>query len=298
MLPKPDFFIVGAPKSGTTAMYEYLRLHPEIYFPDLKEPYFFGSDLTYRTPRLSRDEYLNLFAPASGVRRIGEASVTYLYSRLAAKEIKEFNENAKIIIMLRNPIEMIYALHSQVVFSGIEDITDFQAALDAENERKRGERIPSKCHIVDFLYYRDFVRYADQVKRYRDIFGENVWIILFDDFKKNVEGVYKDTLRFLDVDFSFQPNTFRVINQNKTHRNKWLIQLLQHPKVVQSTRFLIPSYTWRQHLAEHVKRLTFRETKRTPMPEFLKKQLQEEFRGDIERLEEVIGRDLSVWYID
>src|SRR5882672_1680365 len=110
---KPDCFIVGAPRCGTTAMYTYLGQHPEIFMSARKEPHFFGTDLS--SPALVRDEqqYLSLFAKAQNEKRAGEASVFYLYSQRAAREIHAFCPSARIIIMLRNPVEMMYSLHSR-----------------------------------------------------------------------------------------------------------------------------------------------------------------------------------------
>lgn len=137
-MKKPDFFIVGAAKCGTTAMYEYLKEHPEIFMPeDAKEPNYFGSDMNYKSSRLTEEQYLSLFSDAKNEKRIGEASVWYLYSKLAASEIKEFCPSARIIIMLRNPVDMLYSLHSELFYGADEDIEDFKTALNAEEVRKK-----------------------------------------------------------------------------------------------------------------------------------------------------------------
>ena len=138
---KPNFFIVGAPKCGTSALYEYLGAHPEIFMSPYKEPHFFGSDLQQRW-RPTKSQYFSCFAKARDEKRVGEASVHYLYSKCAAAEIKEFCPEARIIIMLRDPVEMLYSLHSQSIFSGNEVINDFEEALEAEADRKLGRRIP------------------------------------------------------------------------------------------------------------------------------------------------------------
>lgn len=128
----PNFFIVGAPKCGTTAMHIYLRQHPEIFMPEKKESHFFGSDLNSQYFIRDREKYLSLFSEAKDVKRIGEASVWYLYSKQAAYEIKEFSPSASIIIMLRNPVDMLYAQHSQFLYNGNENIASFEDALNAE----------------------------------------------------------------------------------------------------------------------------------------------------------------------
>ena len=114
MTNKPDFFIVGAPKCGTTALYTYLKQHPEIFMSPQKEPQFFANDvLGDRRHTCTWAEYLSCFAAARGAKRIGEASVAYLGSPCAPKQIKMFNPAAKIIIMLRNPVDMMHSLHNQ-----------------------------------------------------------------------------------------------------------------------------------------------------------------------------------------
>ena len=112
---KPNLFIVGAPKCGTTFLYHYLKQHPEIYFPDFKEPHFFGSDLIRKNGAydLSLNNYKSLFN--SDKKIIGEASTFYIFSKNAAKEIYDFNPDAKIIIMLRNLVDLAYSLHSQLL---------------------------------------------------------------------------------------------------------------------------------------------------------------------------------------
>jgi len=138
---KPDFFIVGAPKCGTTSMYHYLRQHDQIFMPDEKEPHYFGEDLKKRPDKFidNEDEYLNLFKDAKPDQKLGEASTFYLYSKSASREIKEYNPDAKIIIMLRNPIDFLNSLHSQLLFSGNEDEPDFEIAMELEEIALRDE---------------------------------------------------------------------------------------------------------------------------------------------------------------
>ncbi|RLG08342.1 MAG: sulfotransferase, partial [Thaumarchaeota archaeon] len=109
-MKKPNFFIVGAPKCGTHAMYTFLKAHPEIFMPERKEFQYFATDLVRGTQyELSEEEYLSYFRIAKDEKRLGEASTWYLYSKKAASNIKKFNPHAKIIVMLRHPIEMMYS---------------------------------------------------------------------------------------------------------------------------------------------------------------------------------------------
>jgi len=126
---KPDFFIVGAPKCGTTALYRFLSQHPEIFLPKVKEVHFFGSDLYLPGYVPDTEKYLRLFANARDETRVGEASVWYLYSKVSAAEIKHFAPEASILIMLRNPVDMIHSLHSQLQYVGVERIKGFESAF-------------------------------------------------------------------------------------------------------------------------------------------------------------------------
>ncbi len=295
---RPDFFIVGAPKCGTTAMYNYLRQHPDIFMPDRKEPHFFGSDLY--SPWYIRDinTYLSLFKDVKDKKRVGEASVWYLYSKRAAYEIKEFNPDAQIIIMLRNPVDMMYSLHAQRVYNGSEDILDFEEALNAEEERKKGLRMPPHPGLVCAMFYREAARFTEQVKRYLDVFGrENVHIIIYDDFKNNTATVYKETLRFLGVDEDFTPD-LKVINPSKIVISGFLRDFLQMPPDFARllVKIFIPFRGVRQRIIERLKRWNTVYKPRPPMNPELRKRLILEFEPEISELGRLIGRDLSMWY--
>lgn len=290
---KPDFFIVGAPKSGTTALYRYLRPHPDIFMPSSKELHYFGSDLDIRFGATRKeDDYLAHFRQAKDEKRVGEASVWYLYSQKAAAEIYTFCPAARIIIMLRNPVDMLYSQHSQFLYNGNEDIVDFAEALAAESDRKQGRRIPPETHFTAALFYRETAEYAEQVKRYFDIFDpDQVRIILFDDFRTDTAGVYRQTLQFLDVADDFQAD-FRVVNPNKRARSKALRRVLNRPPAW--ARRLVPK-PFRQGVRRQLKQWNTNYQSRQPIDPVLRRQLQAEFAPEVLHVSELIGRDLSHW---
>lgn len=295
MMRRPDFFIVGAPKCGTTAMQDYLGQHPEIFMPEMKEAHFFGADLD--APVFFRDEkkYLALFARAQNEKRVGEASVYYLYSKRAATEIKAFAPAASIIVMLRNPVEMIYSLHSQRLYNGNEDIEDFEAALDAEEDRKRGLRLPKDRHLLAGLFYRDVAKYSDQLQRYIETFGrEKLKVIIFDEFKRSTAEVYNETCLFLGVDPTFNP-LIRVVNGNKGVRSVTYRNIIFRPSLLRTVaRRVIPD-TPRRKLIRALERVNLKYEERTPMNPELKQRLKEEFRPEVEKLSHLLGRDLTYW---
>lgn len=300
-MKRPNFFIVGAPKCGTTAMADFLGLHPEIYMAWQKEACFFGSDL-HRKLQIDKetlfDLYLALFNNAADEKVIGEASVMYLISKKSAEEIKAFAPNAKILIMLRNPVDMQYSHHSQLLYNLDEDISDFKAALEAEPARMHGERIPVDTSMTDFLYYRNMATYYPQVQRYFDAFGkENVHVIIFDDFKANNAAVYKRTLQFLNVRDDFLPD-FSIINPNKVNKSNTFHRFVKYPpSIVKKIKHLIP---WKLRVKTRYKLYQLNQKKgaRPSLDEKLRKELIKDFIPDIDKLSALLERDLSFWYTD
>ncbi|MGP1375745.1 MAG: sulfotransferase family protein [Almyronema sp.] len=301
-MPKPSFFIVGAPKCGTTALCKYLNRHPDIFIPQLKELHYFDTDLKTKSKAHSRSEYLALFADGAG-KICGEGTPTYLYSKTAAEEIYRFEPKAKIIIMLREPISMMYALHSQHLFNGSsETVPDFEKALMLEPERKIGKHIPDRCVEPKILFYREIASFTAQVKRYLDIFGKaQVKIILFDEFTQATEKICQETFLFLGVNPTFETD-FSPINANKKVRSYFLQKLLKYPpaEVLAVGKYLVPlPQSWRRKLLETtkaaLKRLNTEQKPRPPLATSLKKRLSEEFVLEVQQLANLIGRDLNHW---
>jgi Sulfotransferase domain len=288
-LRKPNLFIVGAPRCGTTSLWSYLKDHPDIFMSAEKELYFFDSDLrpsTWQPPSL--EQYLANFSAAGLQKIIGEATPSYLRSERAPTEIKVFSSEAQIVVMLRNPVDVMYSLHSSALYSR-EPLTDFEAAVEADAKRK--------CPEV--IGYRDFTDFPRQVQRYFDLFGRaNVHTIIFDDLKADPAAVYRNTIRFLGVDAGFKPK-FTVVNANANARNPRLQRNLVHPSGVlrHTVRALVP-----QRLRSRIQRSLLNSNlvvrPRAPMDPRLRRRLQKEFEPQVEQLSRLIGRDLSGWCVE
>jgi hypothetical protein len=292
----PDFFVVGAFKCGTTALHSYLRAHPQVFMPFHKEPLFFGDDLTRRYGRLTQEQYLRLFRGAAPGQRVGEASSWYLYSQSAPHEIAAFSPEAQIVVMLRNPVDVMYAQHSQLLYNVEENLADFAAALDAEPERRRGERLPPGPLRVETLYYRQSVRFAEQLERYLDVFGRGrVHITLYDDFRADTARAFRAVLEFLKVDPSFIPD-LAARNSNKRARVGAIQRLIYQPPgpLIRLAPLLRRSNAIRR-LRDGVLRANSASEARPPMDLELRMSLLEEQAPEIERLGRLIGRDLSSW---
>ena len=312
-MPKPDFFIVGAPKCGSTALFRYLQEHPEIYLPK-KEFHHFGRDLrpaTFTGRQWDRTVYLALFEGATTEKRIGEASIWYLYSREAACEIKRFAPEADIIITLRNPVEMMYSLYSEFIWlrdlmpNGVIDaetgrVLSFEDALRTQDARKEAfqnavdhEALVGKRVLR--LFHTDAARYPDQVQRYFDVFGrERVHVVLFDDLMADAAGVYERMLRFLGIDASYRAD-FRVVNSNRTVRNMRLHRLLHDHdsmgRLRRVGRAVVP-VGLRKRVFGLLDQTNVQHRARPPMKPETRATLTETFRPDVERLSAMLNQDL------
>lgn len=295
-MPRPDFFVVGAFKSGSTALYEQLRRHPQIFMPFHKEPLFFGDDLTRRYGRMTLDDYLRLFKDAKPGQRIGEASTWYLYSTSAAREIQEFSPRARIIVVLRNPVDVMYAQHSQLIFNVIEDIDDFEQALTAETDRRAGRRLPPGPINVENLFYRHSVRFAEQLERYFEVFGrERVHVMLHDDMARDGVGTVRGVLEFLGVD----PNLAAAppkSNENRRVRSPLIQRLIFAPKVLLPLAPFLRRFPLVRAVRTRLLEANSEAKPRAPMDPPLRRALLDEFAPEIDRLGRLIDRDLSAWH--
>jgi hypothetical protein len=300
----PNFFIVGAPKGGTTALNQYLSSHSDVFISN-KEMHHFGSDLNFGPQFYRRDlkAYLAEFEGWDGQASVGETSVWYLYSQRAAAEIKAFNPEARIIIMLREPVATLYSLYHQFRCDGNEHLRTFEEALAAEDDRRAGRRIPRQCFFPQGLVYRSITRYTEQVKRYFDVFGrERVRVIIYDDFAADTPGVYRNTLDFLGVCPSrIDPNIdFGVINGNQTVKSPVLRAILQDPfvrgtAIALRSRLPKPVFAVIQKAGLQLSSFNVRAKKRLELAPELQRSLRREFVPEVERLSDLLGRDLTHW---
>lgn len=296
---RPNLFIVGAAKCGTTSLHAQLGAHPEIYMSAVKEPYFFGRDLAIAPYWCVREAgaYGALFAEADGARFVGESSVWYLPSETAAGEIKAYSPEAKIIIMLRHPVEMMFSLHRQFVKTYNEDIEDFEEALTAQEARRVGRRIPRSAHFPQGLQYFEMATFSRQVERYFDVFGrERVEVVLLEDLARDAAGVYGGVLRFLGVERGFVTD-FGARNVSEAFCVRPARRFLKgHPGLRRGLQRCLPA-RFRAAVGRGVDVLGARIVRKRMLDGALRARLTDRFAGEILRLGRLIGRDLAHWYI-
>ncbi len=292
----PNFFIVGAAKCGTTAMHRYLAQHPDIYMSRRKESLYFATDLLPEGDRFrDHEHYLELFAGARREAIVGESSVYYMLSTASARAIREYDPDARILIMLRNPVEMLHAYHGQLVFNGDEPLEDLRAALEAETERAASGDFPSNIRFNRKLLYSHVMGLTEQIARFLNAFDPSrVLVVVHDDLKRDTPGAFRRVLEFLDVDADFQPD-FRRYNASKQPRSKTLRNLLKRPPRLLSAPFLIFPRELREKALGVTIELNSKYGPRRPLTAEFEHELRERFAPEVRRLGELIGRDLSHW---
>lgn len=225
----PNFFIVGAPKCGTTALSQYLKNHPSIFISTPKEPHYFAADFSEHRLIRTKKAYLRLYKQADSIKHlaIGEASVWYLYSRIATQLIHSFQQDAKIIVMLRNPVDMLLSLHTQLYNNFYEDLDDFEAAWLIQEYRRQGKNIPTGCLQPEFLQYKQIVLFGEQLKRLYSFFPPHqVKVVFFEKWKDSPKLLYREVLDFLDIPYDGRTE-FPVINERYQYRSPTFAKFFQ-----------------------------------------------------------------------
>jgi 1,2-diacylglycerol 3-alpha-glucosyltransferase len=295
---KPSFFIIGAPKSGTTSLCEYLKDHPNIYFSAVKEPHFFDSDTSKRL-KLNRGTYLSLFSNAKPDlhKAVGEASTGYLFSKVAVPEILDFNPNAKFIVMLRNPVDLVQAWHAEMYFEGVEDVREFEKAWRLEPSRRLGKCIPRTCWETRKLFYSDWGRLGDQVEHLFSVASRGrVKAIVFEDFVTDTKRVYEEVLTFLGLP-PCERIAFSPVNENRNVRHAglqrslaWAANYFRLIRIMSGLELSLGLGLFRKTLLLNSKPLL-----RKPASPALRAELTEFYREDIQKLSKLLDRDLSGW---
>jgi hypothetical protein len=302
----PDFFIVGHAKSGTTALYEMLRSHPQIFMPELKETRFFARELH---PRLGASngqpdtlkEYLALFDTALPNQRKGEASPSYIRSHTAAGQIAQLRPDARIIAILREPASFIRSLHLELLQAHVETEKDLREALALERDRRQ-KREHGDARIAQGLLYSEHARYVEQLRRYDAVFPpEQMMVLIYEDFRADNEATVRLLLRFLAVDDTV-PIAVTEANPTVLVRSPRLYGLVRslylggHPatKAVRATTKALTPRRLRHDALALQRRMQWSAPE--PPDEDLMLELRRRFKSEVVALSEHLDRDLvTLW---
>lgn len=297
----PNLFIIGAPKSGTTALYDTLKQHPQIYMSPVKEPFYFAFEgeppifpgaagMFFRRAAVWRPhEYAQLFAGGTSERAIGEASATYLASPLAARRIRHNLPSSRIAAILRQPAERAYSAYTFLRQVGFEPARIFEEALAQEEPRIQAGWIP-------ILNYKANSRYYGQLAVYYDLFPrEQIKVYLYEDWKDAPQAMLRDMFRFLEVDENFVPEVQRS-NVTRLPKNRRLHLWATNSGRIEKRMPFLPALARRAiHSAFQGLDSRFNLVPPPPLDPEMRTRLTADFREDILQLQDLIRRDLSHW---
>jgi hypothetical protein len=308
----PDFFVVGHPKSGTTAMHQLLKTHPEIHLPDRKEPWFLAEELHERTPPRPEgtprtlSEYAQWFSGAREGQLVGDATAFYLWSTSAAANIAEINPRARIVAILREPASFLHSLHLQQLETYVEVETDLGRAMELESERREGRSLPRYTYFPKMLLYSDFIHYVAQLERFHAVLpAEQIKVVIYDDFRADNERTVREVRRFLGVEES-GPVAELEANPTVRPRSQALNELVHavgvgRGPVSRTVKRAIKAVTpadARRRAFHALKRQAVFAPARAP-DEAVMRRLRVRYKDEVVAVSEYLGRDLvELWGYD
>jgi len=309
------FFLVGAPRCGTTAMSRYLRKHPRICFSVPKEPHY----LAY-APEIPLEEmrrtYLETFFPhrAPQHRLLGEGSVSTLYSDLAIQRALALDPDARFLAMVRNPMELLPSYHQRLLYVLDEDVRDFATAWGLQAERAQGRHLPKSCRDPRFLQYAEIGRLGERVERLFELAGrERCHVVVHDDFRSETAKVYEQVLTFLGLEHDGRTSFPRRL-ESRTFRSLALHRLLMRPPMALAKAVIGAKVArekartgaagegntkkkkpWLKRARSRLLAWNSISSPPAPLPAALREELRETFHADTARLGRLLNRDLSHW---
>jgi hypothetical protein len=283
---KVDFFIVGAPKAGTTSLYKYLNQHQDVVMSSVKEPNYFSKeelesqDLYYASKNITDEkDYHSLFQANGEKKKLGEASVSYLFYPKVSKRIFTYNKDAKIIIILRNPVDRAYSHYKMDFRLGFVK-RDFEDLV--LNNNQEGS--------LFYQQYIDLGLYYQQVKSYIDEFGSsNVCVMFYEDLKKDRATFVNNIFSFLNLKSDSNINFNLKYNKSKLPSNNFMRYLYSISLVRKTASFL-----FNERLINFINKNFFRESNQE-IESKVRHKLNQVFLNDIFMLEKLLNKDLSSW---
>jgi len=298
-----SLFIVGAPRCGTTFLAKSLAGHPAVCFSKPKETHFFVRAAPGLAPADVAREYLRRHFPHLGPehRLLGEGSPSTLYDPAALERMLSFDPAARFAVALRNPIDMASSHHARMLYTLDEDEPDFARAWALQEARARGTRIPRRCREPLLLQYARVCRVAEPLARLLHRVGRaRCHVVVFDDLAADPLKAHRALLEFAGLEDDGRAHLSRK-NENRAFRRGWIQSYVMNPPLPIARLVEIWEHRgmrrprWLRAARRRLKKWNTRRAERTAPPPELRKRLYRAFADDIERLEELLGRDLSHW---
>lgn len=292
-MKRPNFFLIGAPKCGTTSLAAWLDEHPQVYMSKLKEPHHFNTDQAYVVTK-SRRQYENLF---NGVKErqvaIGEASVYYAYSSAAIEGVEKYSPGSKYVLCIRNPMSMVVSLHRQQVFTDYENITEFAEAWRTHQYRLANQLLPPRCPDPIHIDYKTTCSLGTLLEKLLTaIPRERLLISVLDDMANNPEREYLLICEYLGVD-AYMPRSFKIQNKAKARKYQWLHNTLRILSEAKKSIGVTRSFG----LLNVFVRLNTVEPVKVEIADDVMNDLRNTFYPEIDKLSAMLDRDFSSWKI-
>lgn len=302
----PTFFLVGAPRCGTTSLSRYLGDHDQVCFSRPEEPHYLARPPTDTSRADYVQAYVDLFfSHYDGEPAVGEGSVSYLYKTEILRRILDLNPGARFLVHVRNPVDQLRSYHQRLLFLMDETVEDFRTAWELQDERAEGRRVPDRCRDPRLLRYREIGRLGTYVEQLFDTVGrDRVKVVVFDDLIEDTRRVYEEVCRFIDVEPDVR-TSFPPAQVTKDYRFEWLQALLYRPPEI-LTQF-VSSRTgdggeWTQWerealmgLRQFLVRINSKKTAPPSLSADTKAMLRETFAEEVQHLSSLIDRDLTHW---
>ena len=290
---RPTFFIIGAPKCGTTSLHHYLSSHPQITMSIPKEPHFFSTDIKNGGIR-NKEEYLGCFSHGdTKTVAIGESSTLYLYSKIAVQKIYDYDKKSKFIVMVRNPVEIAQSFHQVALKVFGETETNFQKAWLLQENRKAGEKIPKGCMDRRLILYGNIAKIGQQIERFIPyILPENLHFIIYDDFKKFTKHEYIKVLKFLKVSKEV-PTNFPLHNKSQRIKSETVTKLTNYASFLKKKL----SIKTRFNVANKIHKVNVTGQPLEKLPKNFLLKMEKYFEYDINLISQFVKKDLSKWRV-
>lgn len=288
----PNFFIIGAPKCGTTTLADWLAEHPHVYMSPKKEPHYYNPDVAgiWAT---TESEYRQLFQDVRpGTKAVGEGSTWYLISKVAVPQILSEQPDARFIVCLRNPVDMAFSLYGHNRVNCVEQHKSFEQAWDAQGDRACGHQIPRLCKHPESLMYGEVCAIGHQVERlHQHCDASHVLYVFMEDVKADPQAEYKRVLNFLGVETDHDIE-FSVSNAATQNRSRLVAQSVKGALQLKQ-KLGLPAFG--TGFGQWVRKTNRRPRNRSEMSDTMRSKLARHFHEDITLLERHTGRDLTHW---
>ncbi len=293
-----EFFISGYPKAGTTSIYGYLKNHPGVFLPNIKEPHYFTEDYPGAREVTTEDEYLSLYLGAGAGQQRGDASASVIHSDVAIDRILGRYPQAKFIVLLREPVAAVRSFHGELLHNLNEDIADFEKAWRLQAARSEGNKVPATCRESRFLQYQEIFHYQKHLlELFEKVPPEQRLVLVFEEFFSDPRAGYLQVLNFLGMEDDGRID-FGAVNGARRHRFRWLAEI--HRRSVdgggptyRAFKYVLSSLAI--HPSNILARFNRKAGGKPEISRIFEAELREHFLADVETVEHLLGRKIECW---